>query len=163
VDRRVIALITSAALLVVVVIVVLIGRSSGDGSDLTDTSTKPTIEVPSGPPPKQLEVKDIVTGDGAAAQVGQELTVQYVGVDYSTGQEFDTSWGDPQPFQFQLGSGQVIKGWDQGIVGMKVGGRRELIIPPKLAYGAQGQPPAIGPNATLIFVIDLVSIGASAG
>jgi peptidylprolyl isomerase len=163
VDRRVIALLVSAALLVVVVIVVLIGRSSGDGSDLTDTSTKPTIEVPSGPPPKQLEVKDIVTGDGAAAQVGQELTVQYVGVDYSTGQEFDTSWGDPQPFQFQLGSGQVIKGWDQGIVGMKVGGRRELIIPPKLAYGAQGQPPAIGPNATLIFVIDLVSIGASAG
>ncbi len=162
-DRRVIALLVSAALLVVVVIVVLIGRSSGDGSDLTDTSTKPTIEVPSGPPPKQLEVKDIVTGDGAAAQVGQELTVQYVGVDYSTGQEFDTSWGDPQPFQFQLGSGQVIKGWDQGIVGMKVGGRRELIIPPKLAYGAQGQPPAIGPNATLIFVIDLVSIGASAG
>ena len=162
-DRRVIALITSAALLVVVVIVVLIGRSSGAGSDLTDTSTKPTIDVPSGPPPKQLEVKDIVTGDGAAAQVGQELTVQYVGVDYSTGQEFDTSWGDPQPFQFQLGSGQVIKGWDQGIVGMKVGGRRELIIPPKLAYGAQGQPPAIGPDATLIFVIDLVSIGASAG
>jgi peptidylprolyl isomerase len=163
VDRRVIALLVSAALLVVVVIVVLIGRSSGDGSDLTDTSTKPTIEVPSGPPPKQLEVKDIVTGDGAAAQVGQELTVQYVGVDYGTGQEFDTSWGDPQPFQFQLGSGQVIKGWDQGIVGMKVGGRRELIIPPKLAYGAQGQPPAIGPDATLIFVIDLVSIGASAG
>jgi peptidylprolyl isomerase len=163
VDRRVLALLVSAALLVVVVIAVLIGRSSGDGSDLTDTSTKPTIEVPSGPPPKQLEVKDIVTGDGAAAQVGQELTVQYVGVDYSTGQEFDTSWGDPQPFQFQLGSGQVIKGWDQGIVGMKVGGRRELIVPPKLAYGAEGQPPAIGPNATLIFVLDLVSIGASAG
>jgi peptidylprolyl isomerase len=163
VDRRVLALLVSAALLVVVVIAVLIGRSSGDGSDLTDTSTKPTIEVPSGPPPKQLEVKDIVTGDGAAAQVGQELTVQYVGVDYSTGQEFDTSWGDPQPFQFQLGSGQVIKGWDQGIVGMKVGGRRELIVPPKLAYGAEGQPPAIGPNATLIFVLDLFSIGASAG
>jgi peptidylprolyl isomerase len=162
-DRRLIALIVSAALLVVVVIVVLVGRSSGSGSDLTDTSTKPVIEVPSGPPPKKLEIKDIVTGDGAPAQVGQELTVQYVGVDYSTGQEFDTSWGDPQPFQFQLGSGQVIKGWDQGIVGMKVGGRRELIIPPKLAYGAQGQPPAIGPNATLIFVIDLVSNSPTAG
>jgi peptidylprolyl isomerase len=163
VDRRVIALIVSGALLVMVVIVVLIGRNSGGGSDLTDTSTKPVIEVPSGPPPKKLEVKDIVTGDGAAPQVGQELTVQYVGVDYSTGQEFDTSWGDPQPFQFQLGSAQVIKGWDEGIVGMKVGGRRELIIPPKLAYGAQGQPPAVGPDATLIFVIDLVSIGPSAG
>ena len=163
-DRRVIAIIAAGALLAVVVVVVLVGRSgSGSGSDLTDTSTKPVVEVPSGPPPKKLEVKDIVTGDGAEAQVGQEVTVQYVGVDYETGEEFDTSWDDPQPFQFQLGSGAVIKGWDQGVLGMKVGGRRELIIPPGLAYGAQGQPPAIGPNATLVFVIDLVSVGASAG
>jgi peptidylprolyl isomerase len=164
VDRRVTAIITSAALLVVVVVVVLIGRGGSDsGSDLTDTSTKPTVEVPSGPPPTQLVSKDIVTGDGPEAQIGEAVTVQYVGVDYDTGEEFDTSWDDPQPFQFQLGSGQVIKGWDQGIVGMKVGGRRELIIPPKLAYGAQGQPPAIGPNATLVFVIDLVSVGAGGG
>jgi len=162
VDRRVIALIVSAGLLVVVVAIVLIARGGSDsGSDLTDTSTKPVVEVPSGPPPAKLVTKNIVTGDGAEAQVGQELTVQYVGVDYETGQEFDTSWDDPQPFQFQLGGGQVIPGWDQGVAGMKVGGRRELIIPPDLAYGAQGQPPAIGPNATLVFVIDLVSIGGS--
>jgi peptidylprolyl isomerase len=167
-DRRVIALIVSAAVLAVVVAVVLIGRGgsdggSGGGPDLTDTSTKPVVEIPSGPPPTTLETKDIVTGDGPEAKVGETLTVQYVGVDYETGKEFDTSWDDPQPFKFQLGGGQVIPGWDQGIAGMRVGGRRELTIPPDLAYGAQGQPPAIGPNATLIFVIDLVSIGSGTG
>jgi peptidylprolyl isomerase len=167
-DRRVIVLIVSAAALAVVVAIVLIARGGSDsgsngGPDLTDTSKKPVVEVPSGPPPTTLETKDIVTGDGPAAQAGDQLTVQYVGVDYQTGKEFDTSWGKPQPFKFQLGGGQVIPGWDQGVAGMKVGGRRELIIPPNLAYGAQGQPPAIGPNATLIFVIDLVSIGSGAG
>ena len=86
------------------------------------------------------------------------LTMQYVGVNYADGKQFDASWDNGQPFNFQLGSGQVIKGWDEGIAGMKVGGRRELIVPPDLGYGAQGQPPAIGPNETLVFVVDLLDV-----
>jgi peptidylprolyl isomerase len=155
-------LIGALALIVVLVAVVLIARSGGDDSSSasisTDTSTKPTIDVPSGPPPTGLESTDIVEGDGATAQTGDEVKVQYVGVDYSTGEQFDASWDNGQPFTFTLGGGQVIPGWDQGVTGMKVGGRRELIIPPDLAYGAQGSPPAIGPNATLIFVIDLLDV-----
>ena len=117
--------------------------------------------MPSGPPPTGLESHDIVVGDGATAERGDTVEVQYVGVDYSTGTEFDASWDNGKPgdrLQFQLGGGQVIPGWDQGVEGMKVGGRRELIIPPDLAYGAQGSPPAIGPNATLIFVVDLLDV-----
>jgi peptidylprolyl isomerase len=155
-------LIGAAALLAIVVAIVLIARSGGDDGDSgeisTDLSSKPTIEVPSGPPPTELVSEDIVTGDGATAAQGDTVEVQYVGVDYETGEEFDTSWGGGQPFSFQLGSGQVIPGWDQGVEGMQVGGRRELIVPPDLAYGAQGSPPAIGPNATLVFVIDLLDV-----
>lgn len=92
------------------------------------------------------------------AKAGDEVTVQYVGVGYQSGKEFDASWDRGQPFGFQLGAGQVIKGWDEGVQGMKVGGRRELLIPPGLAYGAAGSPPSIGANETLIFVIDLVSV-----
>jgi peptidylprolyl isomerase len=121
--------------------------------------TKPTVTVPSGPPPTSLQIKDLVVGSGSVAAAGQNITVQYVGVDYATGKQFDASWDHGQPFPFTLGQGNVIQGWDQGLVGMKVGGRRQLIIPPALAYGPQGYPPAIGPNATLIFVVDLVSIG----
>lgn len=158
-DRRVLALIVSGALLVGCVVVVVVARGGSDSSSSSaDTSTKPVVEVPSGPPPKQLEVKDLVTGDGAEARAGGQITVQYVGVDYATGKEFDSSWGDPTPVQFQLGAGMVIPGWDPGIEGMRVGGRRELVIPPDLAYGKHGQPPAIEPNATLVFVIDLVSV-----
>ena len=123
------------------------------------TSTKPVVTVPSGPPPTTLQIKDLVVGTGPAAAVGQQLTMQYVGVAYSTKQQFDASWDRGQPFPFVLGQGQVIKGWDQGLVGMRVGGRRQLIIPPDLGYGASGSPPAIGPNETLIFVVDLVAIG----
>jgi peptidylprolyl isomerase len=125
----------------------------------TDTATKPKVTVPSGPPPKKLEIKDLKEGTGPAAKAGDELTVQYVGVTYADGKQFDASWDRGQPFQFQLGAGMVIPGWDQGLVGMKAGGRRELIIPPDLGYGAQGAPPDIPPNATLIFVIDLERIG----
>jgi peptidylprolyl isomerase len=160
VDRRVVALIVSAALLGVVVIVVLVGRGSDDSSssgDLTDTTQKPVVEVPGDKPPDQLEVKDIVEGDGAGAQKGDQVSVHYVGVDYETGEEFGSSWDRNEPVDFQLGSGQVIKGWDQGVEGMKVGGRRELTIPPDLAYGSAGSP-AVGPDATLIFVIDLLSV-----
>jgi peptidylprolyl isomerase len=118
---------------------------------------KPKVTVPSGPPPKQLEVKDIETGSGATAKAGDVVSVEYVGVGYESGQEFDASWGR-EPFAFQLGAGMVIPGWDQGVEGMKVGGRRELIIPPELAYGETGSPPSIGPNETLIFVIDLLAV-----
>jgi len=162
-------LIGAAALLAIVVAVVLIARSGGDDADTgevsDDLASKPTIEVPSGPAPTELVSEDIVTGDGATAEQGDTVEVQYVGVDYETGEEFDTSWGGGEPFSFQLGSGQVIPGWDQGVEGMRVGGRRELIVPPDLAYGAQGSPPAIGPNATLVFVIDLLDVkpGGSAG
>lgn len=139
---------------------VVLAARGGDGGDSgsTDTSTKPVIEVPEGAPPTELVSEDLVTGDGATAAAGDQVTVQYVGVDFETGEEFDSSWENPEPFQFQLGGGSVIPGWDEGVVGMQVGGRRQLVIPPDLAYGPQGQPPAIGPNATLVFVIDLISV-----
>lgn len=123
-----------------------------------DTSTKPVVEVPEGEPSGTLEVNDIVVGDGPEAKQGDLVSVQYVGVDYESGEEFDASWDRGEPFQFQLGAGQVIPGWDQGVAGMRVGGRRELIIPPDQAYGPAGSPPAIGPNATLVFVIDLLDV-----
>lgn len=120
--------------------------------------TKPEVTVPKGAPPKELEVKDLEEGTGPEAKAGDEVTVQYVGVNYKGGDEFDASWGRGEPFTFQLGAGMVIPGWDQGVEGMKVGGRRELIIPPELAYGPEGSPPAIGPSETLIFVIDLLEV-----
>lgn len=149
------------AVLVIVVAAVLIGRAGdGDeaGADLTDTSVKPVIEVPEEDPPTELETEDIVSGDGATAEAGDQLTMQYVGVLYDTGEQFDASWDTGQPFQFELGAGNVIPGWDEGIEGMKVGGRRQLTIPPDLAYGPAGQPPDIGPNATLVFVVDLLDV-----
>jgi len=120
--------------------------------------TKPEVTVPSGAPPKKLEIEEIEKGTGATAKAGDEVTVQYVGVGYDSEEEFDSSWSRSEPFAFGLGAGQVIPGWDQGIEGMKVGGRRELIIPPNLAYGPAGSPPAIGPNETLIFVVDLLAV-----
>jgi peptidylprolyl isomerase len=119
--------------------------------------TKPKVTVPSGPPPKKLEIKELEKGTGATAKAGDEVTVQYVGVGYDSEEEFDSSWGGA-PFPFPLGAGAVIKGWDQGVAGMKVGGRRELIIPPNLAYGAAPPSPAIAPNETLIFVVDLLAV-----
>jgi peptidylprolyl isomerase len=123
-----------------------------------DTGKKPEVTVPSGPPPKQLEENELVAGTGAEAKAGDEVTVQYVGVGYDSGEEFDASWDRGEPFPFTLGAGEVIPGWDQGVAGMKVGGRRELIIPSDLAYGSAGSPPVIGPNETLIFVIDLLGV-----
>jgi FKBP-type peptidyl-prolyl cis-trans isomerase len=117
------------------------------------------VNVPSGPAPSTLQVKDIIKGKGPAAKPGDQLSVQYVGVLYKNGKEFDSSWSrNAQPFAFQLGAGQVIPGWDKGVKGMRVGGRRELIIPARLAYGPQGQPPTIPPDAPLLFVIDLAGI-----
>jgi peptidylprolyl isomerase len=164
VDRRVIAILVSGAVLAAVVAIVLIARGADDepsspASVSTDLSSKPEPAIPDEAPPAELQSEDVVDGDGATAKAGDNVTVQYVGVDYETGEEFDSSWEGGQPFEFELGAGQVIPGWDQGVEGMKEGGRRQLIIPPDLAYGAQGQPPAIGPNATLVFVVDLVKVG----
>lgn len=164
-DRRVIGLLVAGGILVVVVAVILIGRGGGSSSSSSTSKADitvpngPTIQLPTGPAPTHLVVKDLKTGTGAAAKSGDKVSVQYIGVLYDNGTKFDASYDRGQPFSFTLGGGQVIQGWDQGVAGMKVGGRRELIIPPGLAYGAQGQPPTIPPNATLVFVIDLVSIG----
>jgi peptidylprolyl isomerase len=124
----------------------------------TPAATKPEISVPKGKAPKKLVVKDVKEGSGPAAQPGQTVEVQYVGVSFKNGRQFDASWDRGEPFSFQLGAGQVIPGWDQGVAGMKVGGRRQLVIPPDLAYGEQGSPPAIGPNETLVFVVDLLGL-----
>jgi len=125
----------------------------------TDLSKKPQIEVPDGPPPCNLVVGDVVQGKGPAAKAGDQLTMKYVGVLYSTGKQFDASWDRGEDFPFTLGAQMVIPGWDQGLVGMKVGGRRQLVIPSALGYGDQGSPPQIPPGATLIFVVDLVKNG----
>jgi len=163
-DRRVIGLLVAGGILVVVVAVILIGRSGGSDSKTSGKAdihvpNGPTVTLPTGPPPTQLVVKDLKTGTGAEAKAGDQVSVQYIGVLYDDGSKFDASYDRGQPFSFKLGGGQVIQGWDQGVAGMKAGGLRELIIPPDLAYGAQGQPPTIPPNATLVFVIDLVSVG----
>jgi peptidylprolyl isomerase len=119
--------------------------------------SKPEIDFPEGPAPTQLEITDIWEGEGAEAKAGATVKVHYVGVAYSTGEEFDASWNRGEPLQFQLGVGRVIEGWDQGVQGMKVGGRRKLVIPPHLGYGDRGAGRAIAPGETLIFVCDLVS------
>jgi peptidylprolyl isomerase len=117
------------------------------------------VEFPPGAPPTTLQSTDLVAGTGAEAHAGQRVDVQYVGVAWSTRQEFDSSWSHgAQPFSFTLGRGEVIPGWDRGVAGMHVGGRRRLIIPPDLAYGARGAGHAIGPNETLVFVVDLVGV-----
>jgi peptidylprolyl isomerase len=118
---------------------------------------RPEIDFPGGEPPAELEITDIWEGNGAEANPGDVVRVHYVGVAYSTGEEFDASWNRGEPLRFKLGIGQVISGWDQGVQGMKVGGRRKLVIPPNLAYGDRGAPGAIKPGETLIFVCDLVS------
>ena len=142
----------------IIAAVILLATGGDDDEGSSAEPTKPEVEVPSGPPPEELEVEDITEGEGAEAAPGDTVTVEYVGVTYEDGNEFDSSWERPEPFSFQLGSGQVIPGWDEGIAGMKVDGRRQLVIPPDLAYGKAGSPPDIGPNATLVFVVDLVEL-----
>jgi peptidylprolyl isomerase len=129
------------------------GKVAGISKDL---SKKPEIPKQSGKPPTKLVTKDIVVGTGRGAQAGDSLVMHYVGVLHSTGEQFDASWDSGRPFPFVIGQGAVIKGWDEGIVGMKVGGRRLLTIPPDLAYGDQGQG-SIGPGETLVFVVDLLN------
>jgi peptidylprolyl isomerase len=124
-----------------------------------NTKKKPKVVNPEGDPPADLVIKDIVKGKGPKAKAGDTLTMQYVGVSWSSGEQFDASWDRGQAFPFQLGAGMVIPGWDQGMVGMRKGGRRLLIIPPDLGYGEAGAGGTIGPNETLIFVVDLVKLG----
>jgi peptidylprolyl isomerase len=126
---------------------------------MEDTHTRPAITVPDGPPPTELTVEDLVEGDGREAKAGIQVTVDYAGVDWSDGFEFDASWNRNETFTFRLGAGEVIAGWDAGVQGMKVGGRRRITIPPHLAYGSRGAGGVIGPDETLIFVVDLRSVG----
>ncbi len=130
--------------------------STQASSENTNLSKKPEVTVPSGGAPEELEQVDIVEGDGAEAKSDDEISVQYVGVGYDSKEEFDSSWSRGEPSTFNLS--QVIPGWEQGIAGMKVGGRRELLIPADLAYGPTGSPPIIGPNEALIFVVDLLAV-----
>ncbi len=124
-----------------------------------DTSQRPKIAVPEGDAPTQLIIEDHVVGDGGEATSGVQANVDYVGVSWSTGAEFDASWNRGEPLSFTIGAGQVIAGWDQGVAGMRVGGRRTITIPPEMGYGAAGAGGVIGPNETLIFTVDLRSIG----
>ncbi|HET9732824.1 MAG TPA: FKBP-type peptidyl-prolyl cis-trans isomerase [Acidimicrobiales bacterium] len=138
------------------------GGSSSGGSSLpavghaTDTKTAPTVSAGASPAPTELKTKDLVVGGGQEATPSSTVTVQYVGASYTDGKVFDSSWQRGQPATFSLA--QVIPGFAKGIAGMKVGGRREVVIPPALGYGAAGAPPAVGPNETLVFVIDLVGV-----
>ena len=124
-----------------------------------DLHRKPDVTIPDSAPPAELVIDDLVVGDGMEATAGMQVTVDYVGVSWSTKAEFDASWNRNDTFSFGLGSGQVIQGWDQGVQGMKVGGRRRLTIPPDMGYGQFGAGGVIGPNETLVFVVDLRSVG----
>ncbi len=123
------------------------------------TNEKPTVEIPADQAPSyQLELDDLVVGEGEEAASGQIVEVHYVGVSWQSGKQFDASWDRGDTFKFALGKGQVIAGWDQGVAGMKVGGRRRITIPPMLAYGKRGAGGVIGPDETLVFVVDLVGV-----
>jgi peptidylprolyl isomerase len=119
---------------------------------------RPEIDFPEGQPPSMLDITDITVGDGPEAVKGSHVAMHYVGVSWSTGEEFDASWNRGGTLDFDLGAGRMIKGWDMGIPGMKVGGRRKLVIPPHLAYGDRSPSPSIKPGETLIFVVDLVAV-----
>ena len=121
-------------------------------------ATKPSVDIPAGAPPAELVREDLVVGTGAEATPGKTVEVHYVGVAWSTKKQFDASWDRNETFDFQLGKGRVIRGWDEGVAGMKVGGRRRLTIPPAMGYGARGAGGAIGPNETLVFIVDLLAV-----
>ena len=125
---------------------------------MSNQPTRPEIDFPGDQPPTELVIEDITVGDGPEAVAGTPCAAHYVGVAHSTGEEFDASWNRGEPLEFRLGVGMVIAGWDQGIEGMKVGGRRRLTIPPHLGYGDRGAGAAIKPGETLIFVVDLMDV-----
>lgn len=168
VKLAIIGALTVAIAVAVVLFVVLSEEDEGNRTDIaevsTDLSEKPTPAVPEGEPPAELVIDDIVEGEGPEAKEGDSISVDYVGALASNGLEFDASWDAGQTFDLDL-PGQVIPGWNEGIPGMKVGGRRQLTIPADLAYGQAGQPPVIPPNSALVFVIDLreISDGPSGG
>lgn len=130
---------------------------TSDGTVMSEP-TKPSIEVPEDDAPSELTIRDLVVGDGAEARPGNVVQVHYVGVTFASGREFDSSWDRDQPFKFAVGGGKVIKGWDRGVRGMKVGGRREIIVPPRLGYGRQSPSPLIPADSTLIFIVDLLTV-----
>lgn len=121
--------------------------------------SKPSVTIPDDPPPGELVLEDLELGTGAEAVAGQPVSVHYVGVSWSTGDEFDSSWDRREVFSFPLGAGHVIQGWDRGVAGMLVGGRRRITIPPELGYGSRGAGGVIGPDETLVFVVDLIDVG----
>ena len=121
-------------------------------------ATKPSVDIPAGAPPTDLVREDLVVGTGAEATAGKTVEVHYVGVAWSTKEQFDASWDRGETFDFPLGKGRVIRGWDEGVAGMRVGGRRRLTIPPAMGYGARGAGGAIGPNETLVFIVDLIAV-----
>ncbi|MBC3761165.1 FKBP-type peptidyl-prolyl cis-trans isomerase [Quadrisphaera oryzae] len=123
-----------------------------------NAGTRPEVDPPEGPAPTELVITDITVGDGPEATPGATVTTHYVGVTHSTGEQFDASWDRGEPLSFRVGVGQVIKGWDDGLLGMRVGGRRRLEIPSALAYGKRGAGGVIGPDEALVFVVDLVGV-----
>lgn len=133
------------------------GAAEGYGARMAP-SQKPDVDVAGGTPPAELQLEDLEIGDGQEATAGTDVSVHYVGVSWSNGRQFDASWDRESPFSFRLGGGQVIAGWDQGVAGMKVGGRRRLTIPPDLGYGSRGAGGVIAPNETLVFVVDLLEV-----
>lgn len=134
------------------------GSNSAQSPAEAANRSKPKVNVPAGSSPAKLIEEDLIEGSGPTAKAGGQVTVQYVGVGFDSRKEFDASWDRGEPFSFQLGSGEVIPGWDQGIAGMKAGGERQLVIPADLAYGEAGFPPAIKPNEALVFVVDLLDV-----
>lgn len=124
--------------------------------------TKPKVDVPEGDAPAELTTRDLVVGEGPEVKPGMVVRVHYVGVTFASGKEFDASWDRGEPYKFALGGGKVIKGWDRGVRGMKVGGRREIIVPPRLGYGNQSPSPSIPAGSTLVFVVDLLAAYSSA-
>jgi peptidylprolyl isomerase len=152
-----------------------LGKSNASATTSTPTATaaaktptsgplskEPTVAIPAGAAPTSLVTKDLIKGTGPEAKAGKSVTVNYVGALFKGGKVFDASWKRNEPFTFTLGQGSVIKGWDQGVAGMKVGGRRELVIPAALAYGSKGAGASIPPNAPLVFVVDLLGAGGRA-
>jgi peptidylprolyl isomerase len=123
------------------------------------SDTKPEVTIPDTPPPAELVIEDLEVGEGTEAVPGRAVEVHYVGVAWSSAKQFDASWDRGQSFSFGLGRGEVISGWDQGVAGMKVGGRRRLTIPPHMGYGSRGAGGVIKPNETLVFVVDLLAVG----
>lgn len=134
------------------------GKPCVPASDVPTAAGKPSVDVPTGPPPSELVTKDIEVGSGAEVHAGEKVTVHYLGVACSSGRQFDASWDRNQAFVFTLGAGEVIAGWDQGLAGMKVGGRRLLVIPPELAYGDRPPDNQIGPGETLVFLVHLEDV-----